>query len=471
MKFFKKLQSVFLTERGQLTFGMVLLILVPFTLVVNTYSAITAARKNMDSELRRKALMAEQIFQAATYGHFDTPTQVQADINRLQATTEEVWGVDVLVRDGEQFKVIASAIPSTVGTTTDNLNAVIAWHQQQAIAFQTIASTHSTVSSEVKFGDGKQRFWVVINPILKDGQPIGLVSMKFSSKIIDDLTTSSISRAFAIMIVSIIVVIALLLFNTKLFQYTVLFSKLKEVDQMKDEFISVASHELRTPITGIRGYLSMLLDGSLGQMPDNVQGTLKQLTIGTDRLAALVEDLLNVSRLEQGRMDLVLAPVDIVSVIQEVVTEVMPLAQAKKLQLHFTPPKQAMTINVNRDRLKEVMTNLLGNGIKYTPTGAVTIELVTVGTMLRIKVADTGVGMSPADMTRLFTKFYRIQNDQTQKIAGTGLGLWITKQYIEKMKGSIEVESIEGVGSQFIVTFPIYNVPPAKAAAKVSIDK
>lgn len=470
MKFFTKLSSVFLTERGQLLFGMLLVILVPFTLVINTYSTVVAARQNMDTELKRKALMTESVFQAATIDYLSDPTKMQAAVDRLQSATTEVWGVEVLIREGEQFKVVASAVPNTVGTTTDNLNAVIAWHQKQAIAFQTFASTHSTISQEVSYGDGKERYWVVINPIMQDGTPVGLVSMKFSSAIIDDLTRASVSRAFVIMIVSIIIVIGLLLLNTKLFQYTVLFRKLKEVDEMKDEFISVASHELRTPITGIRGYLSMILDGSLGAVPDQVKKPLTVVNQSADRLAVLVEDLLNVSRIEQGRMDLELTEVEPRPVIDEVVAELMPMAQEKKLAVKYAGLEQLPRLNINRDRFKQVMINLVGNGIKYTPKGSVTIEPQVRDQQLVIKVADTGLGMSPKDMARLFTKFYRIRTDQTQEIAGTGLGLWITKQLIEKMKGTVEVESIEGVGSQFIITFPVLVKKPA-TAKKTIVDK
>ncbi len=460
-QFFRSLQRFFLSERGQVAFAVILLILVPVALVLNTTSAISSAKRDMDYELRRKALLVEQVFQTATRDLAGQQAQLQSVIASLQTAHEEIWGIDVLTPQGDNFVVFASAVPETVGTTTSNLNAVIAWHEEKAIAVLTTSSDRATIRNQIQPNDGETRYWIVVNPMRNTaGEKIGLVSMKFSSKVVDDLVRSSVTRATAILVVTVAVVILLLAVNSKLFQYTVLFEKLKEVDQMKDEFISVASHELRTPITAIRGYLEMVLDGSFGPIPDQAKSSLRIVDQSAERLAVLVEDLLNVSRIEQGRLDLELADVDPLPVLREVIAELMPMASEKQLRLAYAGPDTLPVIKVNRDRFKQVLVNLVGNGLKYTPKGSVTVEPELKDDALRIKVADTGVGMSPKDLERLFTKFYRIRTEQTKDIGGTGLGLWITKQIVEKMNGGIEVESIEGVGSQFIVTFPAAAAKP-----------
>lgn len=457
---FRATQQLFLSEHGQLVFAVLLLILIPAALVFNTFSALRTAQDNMDVELQRKALLAEQVFHASTRDHLNDPAALQAILTSVQAAGDEVWGIDILRRDGENFTIVASAVPENVGRTIDDLNAVIAWHEGQAIAYQSASADRSTVgqSSEV---DRSQRFWVVVNPITDDrGEKVALISMKFSSQVIDTLVRSSVTRATVILVSTIVIVVLLLGTNSRLFQYTILFRKLKEVDQMKDEFISIASHELRTPITGIRGYLEMVLDGSLGPIPETAKEPLRAVNKSAERLGVLVEDLLNVSRIEQGRIDLELQDVDPLPVIREVIAELAPMAAEKQLQLDYRGPDALPTLRVNRDRFKQVIVNLVGNGLKYTPKGSVTVEPEQRDATLRLKVADTGIGMAPKDLERLFTKFYRVQTEKTREISGTGLGLWITKQIVEKMSGAIEVESIEGVGSQFIVTFPLK--PPAK---------
>ncbi|MFH0828864.1 MAG: HAMP domain-containing sensor histidine kinase [Candidatus Kerfeldbacteria bacterium] len=455
---FKAIQAFFLSERGQVVFAVLLLILIPTTMVFNTLSTVQSARQNMDIELQRKAFLAEQVFQSVVGTAVQDQTKLQEYVDNVKSSSEEVWGIDVLKPQGELFTVVASAVPSLVGKDVDDLNAVIAWHRNEAIAYQTISSDKATVNQEILPGDSTRRFWVVVSPIKNsEGKHVALISMKFSSQVVDDLVRGSVTRATVMLIATILVVILLLASNTKLFQYTILFQKLKEVDQMKDEFISIASHELRTPITGIRGYIDMTLDGSFGTIPDKAKEALTTVAKSADRLNVLVEDLLNVSRIEQGRLDLKLSDVEPFAVIQEVITELMPMAQEKNLALTCTSSGPLPVISVNRDRFKQVMVNLVGNGIKYTPKGNVSVQPEVHEGTLRIKVADTGIGMSPKELERLFTKFYRVQNDKTSEISGTGLGLWITKQIVEKMSGGIEVESIEGVGSQFIVTFDTAN--------------
>jgi len=452
----ERFQRLFVSERGQLAFAIILLILIPVALVLNTFIATRAAQENMDFELQRKAVMAEEIFRTAARDRLTDPAALQDLVTRVAAASDDVWGLDILQWQNDEFTVVASAVAGSTGRTVRDLNAIIAWHEDEPVAYATVSSDRRTVGSELQRGDGHDRFWVVVSPLAAaDGSRYGLISMKFSSQVVDDIVRNSVTRATVILILTILIVVLLLTANTRLFQFALLFRKLKEVDQMKDEFISIASHELRTPITAIRGYLEMVMGGDFGTIPDSATKALGTVKSSTERLNGLVEDLLNVSRIEQNRLDLELTNIDPKAVIDEVITELRPMANEKKLGYAYDGPLKLPMIKVNRDRFKQVMINLAGNGLKYTKSGSVKLTAEIREKSVRLIVADTGVGMSPAGMQRLFTKFYRVQTDQTRDIPGTGLGLWITKQIVEKMKGSIEVESIEGTGSQFIVTFPI----------------
>ncbi len=478
-KFIEGIQKFFLSERGQVVFGVLLIILVPSALVLNTIIAVSSARDNMNTELQLKSLLAHRIIQVTSKQAVKDPVQLATLIHEVQASDSEIWGIDVLaIRTDGKFSVVASTVESNVGRLIDaqstttaqglvkpvlDLNLGIAWSQKQILAAVTSSPDRSTV--EQSSGNKKQRdrFWVVTGPLFDiDGMPQALINIKISSAKVDQLASQAFTKSMFVLVASILIVMLLLFANNRLFQYAVLFRKLKEVDQMKDDFISIASHELRTPITGIRGYLSMILDGNMGTITPETKNALDLVNKSAERLNGLVEDLLNVSRLEQGRMDMELAPIAPKTVIDEVMAEVLALAKEKQLALAYEGADQLPNIEVNRDRFKQVMINLVGNAIKYTPKGKVTIIPEVKEKLLRIKVSDTGLGMSPTDMSRLFSKFYRIKTDQTQEIAGTGLGLWITKQIVEKMKGTIEVESIEGTGSQFIVSFPVTSANEAQ---------
>ncbi|MFC1663060.1 sensor histidine kinase [Patescibacteria group bacterium] len=454
MRLFKKFPGIFVSERGQLVFATLLMVLIPAALVYNTLVTVQTAQDNMDIELQRKALLAEKIFQSTTKELLNDEKKLQRIATEVAAASEEVWAIDILKPKGEDFVVVASLSKNAIGETTDALNNSIAWHEEETIAYQTRSDTFSSVEQSQR-GQGDRRFWQVVSPLYDSaGDKQALVSMKISSAVIDDLVRSSVTNAMIILGITIFVVVLLLFSNNRLFQYALLFRKLKEVDQMKDEFISMASHELRTPITGIRGYLEMVLSDSMGQLPPKAKEALKSVSSGAERLAELVEDLLNVSRIEQGRLKIEPANTAIGPIIEQVITELRPLADNKNLEFNYRPTEDLPLIYVDQDRFKQILINLAGNGLKYTERGHVNIMTEVIDNKVRIKFEDTGIGMSAKDTERLFTKFYRVQTDKTREISGTGLGLWITKQLTELMGGTIEVQSIEGTGSQFIVEFP-----------------
>lgn len=234
-------------------------------------------------------------------------------------------------------------------------------------------------------------------------------------------------------------------------QYAELFRQQKELDQMKDDFISIATHELKAPMTVIKGYLSMVLESKLA---DDTRGMVKIAFDQTDRLGRLVADLLDVSRLEQGRTKFNLASVGLPATIAPMMGVFEVKAKDKNLGLHYQPPADLPNVTADPDRLSEIFTNLIDNAIKYSQTGTVTVQHTVTPSYIETSVTDTGIGMTPDEQSRLFQRFYRAKNADTNNIPGTGLGLWIIKQYIEHMGGTITVQSQKGHGSTFTVSLP-----------------
>lgn len=235
-------------------------------------------------------------------------------------------------------------------------------------------------------------------------------------------------------------------------------AKLYEGDQMKSEFVSIASHELLTPISAIEGYLSMILDENIGTVDEQARGYLTKVYTSSRRLSQLVKDLLSVSRIESGRMSITPQAVDMGKLIKETMEQLHFLAKNKGLEFNYTVPAKALPmVRADPDRVTQVLTNLLSNAIKYTPSGSVTIKTsVTKTGDVRLAVSDTGMGMTRQSRSHLFEKFYRIATDETVGIIGTGLGLYITRSILEKMGGSISVESVPKRGSTFTITLPSF---------------
>jgi len=245
--------------------------------------------------------------------------------------------------------------------------------------------------------------------------------------------------------------------------------KLKELDKLKDEFVSVASHELRTPMTAIKSYLWMALNKKKKDLSPDLARYLDRSYISVERLISMVNDMLNISRIEGGRVALRLSEVDIVELAHEVIEELTPKANEKGLEL-VVEDRQMPKVLCDKDKIHEVYLNLAGNSLKFTPAGGkITISFEQKSPYLFVTVADTGRGIAQEDIGRLFTKFGRLENSYVAvaESGGTGLGLYITKSLVEFHKGIISVASEGlGYGAQFTFSLPIAYTPVADLLQK-----
>jgi PAS domain S-box-containing protein len=234
-------------------------------------------------------------------------------------------------------------------------------------------------------------------------------------------------------------------------------SHLKELEQRKNEFISIATHELRTPITAVKGYLS-LLSKDTSTFSEKQSGYLARATEASERLVRLAEDLLEVVRVEENRMQFTIRPVDVSLVIKKVCHDFSSKAAQKNVEINFTAPAERVLIAADRIRVEQVFANLIDNALKYTKRGGVTITLshpITANkSFVAVEIKDTGVGIDQKDIAGIFEKFHRTRTAATSRESGVGLGLYIVKSFIEKQGGTITVQSRVGRGSTFTVTFP-----------------
>jgi PAS domain S-box-containing protein len=228
--------------------------------------------------------------------------------------------------------------------------------------------------------------------------------------------------------------------------------QLRELDVMKDEFVALVSHELRTPLTAIQGYAELVLDGTAGDLNEEQRMMLGAISRNSTRLFRLINDLLFVAQVNAGKLDVAIEDVDLAAVAAEAVADARPRAEAAEVSLLFECD-HAPTVRADRVRLAQVFDNLISNAIKFTPAGGrVGLTVASVGDDVTIVVADSGMGMTPEDQQRLFTRFFRTK--AAAKIQGTGLGLSITKAILDAHNGSISVESEVGRGTRFTVTVP-----------------
>lgn len=230
----------------------------------------------------------------------------------------------------------------------------------------------------------------------------------------------------------------------------------REVDRMKTEFVGLVSHELRTPLTSIKGYVDLLIAGEAGEVNDEQREFLSIVKTNSDRLVALINDLLDVSRIEAGKIELRLSPVDLATSVEQVATLLRPAIEAKSQSIDLRLPARLPPALGDRDRLAQIMTNLLSNAHKYTPSGGhIEIAASAQGDRLCVSVRDDGIGMTAEELDQLYTRFFRANNPTTDQVGGTGLGLTITKSLVEMHGGEISVDSRPGAGTTFAFTLPV----------------
>lgn len=247
-----------------------------------------------------------------------------------------------------------------------------------------------------------------------------------------------------------------------------------EIDRMKTEFVSLVSHELRSPLSSIRGYAELLLEGFTNCSMAQVQQWLQIIIGNTERLVALTNDILDIAHIESGRLSLTPSPAELPPLIESVAISMRPLLNSKEQSLEWHVSDDLPLVQIDRDRILQVFTNLVNNAAKYTPAGGhialrtwrveslaqgrhISADFSTqvVLPVVLVAVTDNGVGISEEDQQKLFTRFFRARHPATQDVKGTGLGLTITKLILEMHHSDIWVESRLGQGSTFFFTLPI----------------
>ncbi len=260
--------------------------------------------------------------------------------------------------------------------------------------------------------------------------------------------------------ISISVTISPLLFDDKTHSGWIMTfrdtTKDAELEEMKIDFVSMAAHELRTPLTAIRGYASLLLEVST-KLTDEERDYVKRLIINSENLASLIDNLLNVSKIERNQFNIVKAPLDLAEIIKSIVEGLKELAKTKSQTLELNIPNDKLPIVMaDKFRISQVIANLVSNALNYTPEkGKIIVTVDIRGDYLQVAVADNGRGIPKDAIPKLFTKFFRVAGKLEQGSKGTGLGLFISRSIIDMHRGKIWVESEEGKGTTFTFVLPL----------------
>jgi signal transduction histidine kinase len=436
----------FIRRNPFVLYSFVLIVAVTGVIFFNTYYFLGKFQGTVDDLLKSKAFLSESVFGTLIQDSLSDTDLLKRRLRQLKKEHADVTAIVILARSEEErnFRIIASTDVEDAGQKFSFQDSVSypfrrTWSDQSATGYIT------NVNGE--------RLWNVVKAIDRDdGERVGLVLFQVSLKEHDLFVQSAMRQVYAVALVSLMLVLGLIGIHVRLYGFAIRATKLEEVDRMKDDFISMASHELRSPLTVLRGYIDILKSGFLAKMPsvdsEEANRYLNNMEESVTRLNNLVEDILNVSRLEQNRLPIQMETIDLDPLLSKLVSQFALEAKQHGLTLSYEAIRLPM-VRGDIDRVTQIVVNMLSNAIKYTPGGSVTVLTKETDDAILVTVADTGLGISAEGMKNLFSKFYRVKTEKTLKITGTGLGLWISREIARKMDGDITAESIEGVGSHF----------------------
>ena len=385
----------------------------------------------------------------------EDPIYLNNKINEIITNNETIKNFKVIVK-GTSVDPITNTNSIVYNVIASNNKDEVGSIDKEAAFLFTLASGDPTHSVTIALTNSSERLFKTTRAITDNmGNVLGAVVTTQTLSLADLAIKNSITNSRILLFIVLALIMLLFFRLSKIIDYMDLYKKLKEVDQLKDDFVSMASHELRTPLSIIKGYADFMKDAP--ELSSETKDYVSKINFSTKELDTLVGDMLDVSKIQQGRLSFEFAKVNPNQLIEDVTTSLVLPAKEKGLGISFNKEgvKDTQFINVDNSRLKQVLVNIIGNAVKYTKTGEVIVRTYEEKGRLYIRCSDTGIGMSEEERAKLFEKFYRIRNEETKEIRGTGLGLWITAQIIKQMNGNLSVESIKGIGSHFIISFPL----------------
>lgn len=434
----------------QVIFTIFIMILIPLAFFASGQRFLDASNENQERIEKESIGLMQDAFVAIAPVKMDDPAFLNDLARNLKKDNEAIEAIIVTEKTADgRSRIIASLDETRIGTIDE----------ENDLFYRTFESLTRQGSAIFPSFLGDERHWRAYRAIIgAEGETLGFLFTDVSMERIDNLASQSISRAYIFLAVIVFAILLLLVRQARIIDYTVLYRRLKEVDQMKDDFISMAAHELRTPLAIIRGYVDLLKD--IKDLSADDKERLRRIDVSAQGLNALIGDILDVSRLEQGRIKFELSEIDPVGTTGALIESFQTVARGKGLVLYYESEANIPKILADAERLRQVLTNIVGNAVKYTPAGSVSVKVSfdELKKKVHIRVSDTGLGISAEDQKRLFEKFFRVKSAETGNIQGTGLGLWITREIVRAMNGEITVESIKGKGTDFIVSFPAVGV-------------
>lgn len=430
----------YVRKHPQLLTTLVLIAVIPVAFLISGQQFLNAARDNQERLEKDRIGVLHDIFVSYVQESGFDRQHIQSQIEYIATRNTDITQYKVVKESNDGMTIIASLDADEVNTIDENSDNY------------RIANVNPNESIITPYAQDGTRYWESYRLVKGDSTSDYYIFTEISLAHIDGLFAERIITAYYWLFGVLAIVLMLVVRHVRLIDYAYLYNETRKANEMKDLFTNMIAHELRAPLTAMRGYASMIRERS--DIPDETRTHASRIEDSAGRLVLIVNDLLDVARIHSGKLSVENARTNIQPVILSVLEEMQSSALEKKIALTFDGDTHEIFIMVDEKRLHQALINLVSNSLKYTKAGAISIGLEERNDRIEIRVKDTGMGISAENQKNLFAPFFRVENDEVNQTVGTGLGMWITKQLIELMKGSIGVESIRGVGTHIVVTLP-----------------
>ena len=429
----------YIKEHPQMLFVLILLIIIPLMFLYSGQQFLDVGRQNQDRLQKDRIGLMQDTFASILYSSNFSGEIIQKEIVRIADSNPDITDLKIIKLTGRDMQHLAALDTELIGTTEEYVEL----YRNAAVRLD------ESLIFEVFSNEG--RVWMTYRALQAEDGSYYFIYTEVSLQAIDNSFKRGERDALYSLLFVYMFILALAYWHIRLTDYRYLYIKVQKANEMKDLFTNMIAHELRAPLTAIRGYSSMLIESATDAEQQKNATRVKE---SSERLLAIVNDLLDVARIQSGQLSVDLESFDASEVVIAVIDELHVSAVEKRIELKHTGTVESAVVAGDRKRLHQAITNLVSNAIKYTKDGVIELTVEEKYNVVEIRVKDTGMGISAEDQKKLFAPFFRVQNDDVSQITGTGLGMWITKQLIELMGAKIGVESIKGVGTHVVIKLP-----------------
>lgn len=426
-------------SNNRLLFVAVLVFVFPILFVAIVQNFYTTAYTNIETSEKRQVAILHDALALLLQEYPMNSYQIENFIDSQKQQSGDITEIRIVEKNSTGFLILESYIPEKIGS-----------YEQSFDVYQSTFSSNNS-SFIFEFNNNSFRTWQAVRSVTVRDSATYYVFTEHSFKTIDSVMAARQQQSYIGLTAIFIFLISLAYWFAKQADWRKQYLILEENLKQRDLFTNMIAHEFRTPLTAVRGYASFLEESKTLSIDE--RKFVDTIQVSANRMLALVNDFLEVARIQSGKTLIETTQTDIQPVIKSVLEALLPLAKEKNLQLMYKPLAVPVVLNTDNKRLYQVLQNLISNSIKYTPHGNVEISTDTTPLSVSIRIKDTGMGITAEDQQKLFAPFARVGGVEKSTTVGTGLGMWITKQYVELLGGSISVESIKNVGTHVILTF------------------